>query len=263
MAYDRADWHYGGEYPEDLPTENGATHIGMFLGWALKRGLAGELHVEEDAEELEQVRNGEMDGREFLIDLCDEKFTEEDLNDEGNAFAKEYFENDYFDDYYDAVDADRYETIYHVENSPENQAKVEALLDERFAAWKNDQAPQPPPPKIAPDEPEPAAPMDDIPPPIALPPREAPDEGSPGWFPSDNKAALWGYYAGIFSLIPCTGLGLGPAAMVLGYKGLVAYREDPGRKGKVHAWVALILGAFATLLNVGALIVTIVNRTGR
>jgi hypothetical protein len=35
MAYDRADWHYGSDFPNDVPDENGGTHIGMFLAWAI------------------------------------------------------------------------------------------------------------------------------------------------------------------------------------------------------------------------------------
>ncbi|WP_262497415.1 DUF7832 domain-containing protein [Pedobacter caeni] len=27
--YDDASWHYGGDFPKDLPQINGATHIGM------------------------------------------------------------------------------------------------------------------------------------------------------------------------------------------------------------------------------------------
>jgi hypothetical protein len=34
--YDDASWHYGGDYPEDLPNENVATHIGMFLQWCIE-----------------------------------------------------------------------------------------------------------------------------------------------------------------------------------------------------------------------------------
>jgi hypothetical protein len=44
MAYDRIDWHSGGEYPDDLPAENGGIHIGMFLAWAFGQGMAGEVH---------------------------------------------------------------------------------------------------------------------------------------------------------------------------------------------------------------------------
>src|SRR6266404_3538306 len=35
MKYDDASWHYGGDFPEDLPREAGATHTGMFVAWAL------------------------------------------------------------------------------------------------------------------------------------------------------------------------------------------------------------------------------------
>jgi hypothetical protein len=44
MAYDRADAHYGGNFPSDLPPEAGATHIGMFLAWVILNGLEGEFH---------------------------------------------------------------------------------------------------------------------------------------------------------------------------------------------------------------------------
>ena len=44
MSYDRADWHYGGDYPKDMPPENGGTHIGIFLAWAIIHHLEGDLH---------------------------------------------------------------------------------------------------------------------------------------------------------------------------------------------------------------------------
>ena len=65
MAYDRIDWHYGGEdYPEDLAYDNGGTHIGLFLAWAINRGLEGELHQVESQEALKAVRNRTMTGRQ-------------------------------------------------------------------------------------------------------------------------------------------------------------------------------------------------------
>jgi hypothetical protein len=33
MKYDDASWHYGGDFPADLPREAGSTHIAMFLAW--------------------------------------------------------------------------------------------------------------------------------------------------------------------------------------------------------------------------------------
>lgn len=92
MAYDRANWHYGGHYPDDLPPENGATHIGMSLAWAIHRGLEGAIHHDHvTAEEaLGAVRTRQMTGREFLVQQCDKKFCEDDLSDEGNRFAQHY-----------------------------------------------------------------------------------------------------------------------------------------------------------------------------
>ena len=139
MAYDRADWHYGGDYPDGLPPENGATHIGMYLGWAIKRGLAGEFHIENSHNALDAVRSGRLSGRDFLLEQCDEKFWEEDLNDEGNRFKAAYYDAHYFDDYMECLDSDDAKSVYHYNNSPENQALVEALLDRRFAAWKQEQ----------------------------------------------------------------------------------------------------------------------------
>src|SRR5579864_5438778 len=89
-AYDKAKWHYDGDYPKDLPRENGATHIGMFLAWVIANGLEGELHRDQSTEALERVRQRQMTGRTFLIEQCDEALTNEDLNEVGNAFATAY-----------------------------------------------------------------------------------------------------------------------------------------------------------------------------
>jgi len=81
MAYDRVDWHYGGDYPKDLPPENGGTHIGIFLAWAIIHNLEGELHHEDERDQkaLQAIRDRTMTGRDFLIRQCDEKFWEEDF----------------------------------------------------------------------------------------------------------------------------------------------------------------------------------------
>jgi hypothetical protein len=139
MSYDRADWHYGGDFPKDLPPEAGGTHIGMFLGWAILRGLEGELHREDSVESLDAVRERRMTGRDFLMKECDEKFTAEDLNDEGNAFAEAYFQKDGPDGYvadYEATLGDNLPSLYHVEDTWENFDRFAPVLDRRFAEWK-------------------------------------------------------------------------------------------------------------------------------
>ena len=39
MSYDRIDWHSGGEYPDDLPPENGGIHAErVWMGLVLRQG---------------------------------------------------------------------------------------------------------------------------------------------------------------------------------------------------------------------------------
>jgi hypothetical protein len=80
--------------------------------------------------------------------------------------------------------------------------------------------------------------------------REDEEEG-PSMIPVKNMPALLGYYCGVFSMIPCLGLGLGPIAVVLGIMGLRAVSQNPRKKGTGHAIAALILGGITTLGNWG------------
>ena len=135
MAIDRMDWHYGGDFPDDLQEENGGTHIGIFLAWVINNDLVGELHVKESPQALEDVKNRRMTGRDFLINECDAKFWEEELDQEGLDFTESYYSEDYFDDYTEVL-AEDLPTIYHVEDTWANYERMSALIDRRFAEWK-------------------------------------------------------------------------------------------------------------------------------
>ena len=52
--------------------------------------------------------------------------------------------------------------------------------------------------------------------------------------------ALVGYYVSILGMLPCFPLGI--AAFILGIMGLQKAKCNPEVKGKVHAWIAIILG---------------------
>ncbi len=67
--------------------------------------------------------------------------------------------------------------------------------------------------------------------------------------PYKNGAALTAYYLGIFSLV--CGFLLGIPALILGIRGLHHAALHPEAKGKVHAWVGIILGSLTTLVTLG------------
>ena len=72
--------------------------------------------------------------------------------------------------------------------------------------------------------------------------------------PYKNSSALISYYLGIFSFIPCVGLPMGIAALILGIKGLKSAKQHPEVKGKAHAWVGIITGGFFALLYLVCLV---------
>src|ERR1700682_5338677 len=97
---DDASWHYGSdEFPEGLPEDNGATHIGIFVAWAIASGLWGDFLGATAQHAIEQIRNRHMSGRSFLLEHCDGKFLSEMLNPEGARFAEAYYPKRYMRDF--------------------------------------------------------------------------------------------------------------------------------------------------------------------
>lgn len=143
MAIDRMDWHYGGDFPDGLPEENGGTHIGIYLAWIINNGLEGDFHKEESAEELEKVRKREITGRDFLQEMCDEKFWDEDLSEEGYDFTLYYYSNEegyvedgYIKDYERTLVSGKCETIYHVADTWDSYDKIAPVISKRYEEWK-------------------------------------------------------------------------------------------------------------------------------
>jgi len=83
------------------------------------------------------------------------------------------------------------------------------------------------------------------------------DSGLSSIVPYRNAKALFAYYCGVFSLIPCLGLPLGLAGVVLGILGLHYAARHPQAKGKVHAWVGVAVGGFCFSLNTFFLVLAI------
>jgi len=81
------------------------------------------------------------------------------------------------------------------------------------------------------------------------PPRARTD-ATGGIIPYRNPPALIAYYLGLFSVVPVLGILLGTAALVLGTKGLINYKQQPAVGGAVHAWVGVLVGGMMFGVNV-------------
>lgn len=133
---DRADWHYGGNFPAGLPPENGGTHIGMYLAWIVHRNLGSKELTQHAGDTYGWVLNREVTGRDLLFTKLDEKFFDELLSPEGQAFTHSYYESNGYANDYDRVLCGDLPSLYHVENTWKNFDKLAPVLDERLAAWR-------------------------------------------------------------------------------------------------------------------------------
>jgi hypothetical protein len=145
MKYDDASWHYGGDFPQDLPQEAGATHIALFLAWAASSNLLGELHTEEEPELLARLLDRSVSPASWFVAACDGKFTDEDLTDVGNAFAMDYYgdpeaaERKYLNDY--CATFAEFKDVYRVPDDWQSYERLKPRLDKRFADWKSPRSP--------------------------------------------------------------------------------------------------------------------------
>ena len=138
MKYDDAEIYFLNFENDDLPNEAGATHIGMFVAWLIIHNLVSEDLQEEAAEEIEKVKSREITGRDFVVDICDCKLFDEELNEEGNEFTTWYYETKYIEDYCQVFEITGGTTVEFcsVEDNWENFDKLAPVLDKRFEDWK-------------------------------------------------------------------------------------------------------------------------------
>lgn len=137
VVYDKAKWHYGGDFPSDLPEEQGFVHTGLFLGWIIDNNLYSQWFSEEMEKDISAFKSREITGPR-VFESCDGVFIDEMLNDEGNRFTQDYFDfesGQYLQDYEELL-CERLPSMYHVEDTWENYEKLKERIDYRYRKWK-------------------------------------------------------------------------------------------------------------------------------
>ncbi len=133
IIYDKAKWHYYGEFPGDLPHEQAFIHIGLYLGWIIQQSLLSEEYEEELSEKILKFNKRELTGPR-IFELIDGCFDDEMLNDEGNAFTQYYFDFEngkYLDDYEELL-VQNLPSMYHVKDTWKNYDTICRKIGERY-----------------------------------------------------------------------------------------------------------------------------------
>jgi hypothetical protein len=138
VVYDKAKYHYDGDFPDDLEIEQGFVHTGMFLGWLIDHDLYSDWFSRELGGYVTAFKARDMTGAK-VFEACDGVLLDDMLSDDGNDFAQYYFDFErgkYLSDYGEVLAAGL-PTIYHVADTWPNYEKLKKRIDKRYRDWKN------------------------------------------------------------------------------------------------------------------------------
>ena len=138
-VYDKAKWHFGGDFPKDLHNFQGYVHTGMFLGWLIDNDLISDEFKNDHEEEINKFKKQELTGAQIFERCCDGVLMIEDISELGNRFALPYFDfstGQYLGDYENTI-GQNFPSLYYVPDTWDNYNKLKQVLDKRFSDWKN------------------------------------------------------------------------------------------------------------------------------
>ena len=137
FVYDKAKYHWETVNENELPEEHTYHHTTFFLSWLIRHHLLSESFEDEVKEDLEKYRDGTVSVNE-LYEYWDCVLSSDMLSDEGNLFARKYFEFEkgkYLDDYQKTL-VKKLPTEFHVKYTQENEAAIHGVITDRYAKWK-------------------------------------------------------------------------------------------------------------------------------
>lgn len=137
MAYDKAKYHFESCDEAGLDEHQAYVHTGMFVTWLIQHDLMSELHLDESTEGLASVKARTLTGPHFFATYMDGVLTDEDLSDEGNAFAAAYLDFEqgkYLADYHEIL-SNAFPSELHVPDTWENYDRLAPRIDDRYAAF--------------------------------------------------------------------------------------------------------------------------------
>ncbi len=136
MKYDSASWHFDSDFPLGLTIENAGTHMGFYMAFIINNNLIGDLHKNISQRGLEGLIEKKITGRDFLFEFCQGKIDDNDLNELACKFTEYYYLTGMYLEDYTRLLGNKYQSIYHVEDTWENYKLIEEELNLRYREWE-------------------------------------------------------------------------------------------------------------------------------
>lgn len=135
-VYDKAKYHYNGDFPSDLDEFQAYVHTGFFLGWLVDHNLYSESFAQNYETWIAQFKARKLTGPQ-LYKKAAGVLAADMLNETGIAFADRYYDS-YLLDYSYYVNHEDAESLYHVADTWEHYEMIQEQLDDIYEDWKND-----------------------------------------------------------------------------------------------------------------------------
>lgn len=128
-TFDSVAWH-------PVAADKAATHIGLFLTWAITGDLIHQAHLEDPSSAwyIARIKARERTARDFLADMCRNRLSDRDLAHEACEFAATYYSERYLHDYARVFAEVPY--LYDVDDTWDNADRLAVILDRRFAQYR-------------------------------------------------------------------------------------------------------------------------------
>ena len=136
VVYDKGKYHLEAVEECGLPESHACHHALFFFRWLIEHDLMSDwFRSETEPFEPGGVTNAAVLQTYEWWDCC---LVDDMLSDEGNAFARHYFDFEkgkYLSDYMGSLKGDL-PSEYHIAFSEENFQRFKPIIDRRYAEWK-------------------------------------------------------------------------------------------------------------------------------
>lgn len=136
-VYDKAKYHDDSISQHGLSEEHAANHTVFFLRWLIERRLMSDFFEETSADILKKFREGNATIYQ-VYDWWDRCLVDDQLSEEGNAFAMHYFEFEhgtYLEDYVATLQGDL-PSEFHIDFTEANYEAMKSVIERRYKEWK-------------------------------------------------------------------------------------------------------------------------------
>jgi len=137
-VYDKAKWHYEGDYPKGLSKRQAFVHTGIFAGWLIEHDMIRREFGREFPSVIKQFKQKKLSGPQ-AYEIWGGCLASDMLTPEANKFAQDYYDGDKFAKDYRKLLMWGVPSWYHVQDTWDNYNILKGQIDARYEAWKKSQ----------------------------------------------------------------------------------------------------------------------------